>query len=285
MNADKRNSKFIILLLILFVFCGWRWGRGISNSQLKEEYENHFLVRDARDTKGNLYRTPKLYGGTEVPIEESVDKGKSWQEIGKVNVSLTYSAWGSALFVDKKDKIYFVCGGSIQFSRSTDYGRSWSTAVTIPGSKGYNPKIFVDSQGTIYVTWYAGRTLVRDIYLSVSQDGGRDWKTERLRQGNSISFSESDNTVYLSYVKEKTLYFSYTRDRGKTWQTETMKFLVPMKDPYVKVYRGKVYLLFQGYKPDLLNIVPSSRVKYNLFLTTSGDMGKTWKGLKRLTNN
>ncbi len=281
-------KKVVVLFLIFFILPAWRWGRGISNSQLKEEYENHFLVRDAKDTKGNLYRTPKLYGGTEVPIEESVNGGKSWQEIGKVSVSLTYSAWGSALFVNKKDNFYFVCSSrSIQFSKSADYGRRWSTAITIPGSKGYNPKIFVDSQGTTYVVWYQSvrGQIVRDIYLSVSQNGGRDWKTERLRQGSSISFTESDNTVYLSYVKEKTLYFSYTRDRGKTWHTETFGFLVPMKDPYVKVYRGKVYLLFQGYKPDLLNIVPSSRVKYNLFLTTSGDMGKTWKGLERLTNN
>lgn len=278
-------KKVVVLFLIFFILPAWRWGQGISNSQLKEEYENHFLIKDARDTKGNLYRTPKLYGGTEVPIEKSVDNGKSWQEIGKVTTSLTYSAWGSALFVDKKDKIYFVCGGSVQFSSSEDYGRSWSTATTIPESKGYRPKIFVDSQGTIYVTWYAGRELVRDIYLAVSQDGGRNWRTERLRQGSSISFSENDKIVYLSYVKMKTLYFSYTKDRGDTWHTETMRFLVPMKEPYVKVYRGKVYLLFQGYKPDLLNIIPSSRVKYNLFLTTSRDMGKTWKGLKRLTNN
>ncbi len=279
---DYRMKKFVVLILILFVFSGWRWGRGISNSQLKEEYENHFLIKDS---KGNLYRSPKLYGGNSVPIEESVNGGKSWQEISKVNVSLTYSAWGSALFINKKDNFYFVCSSrSIQFSKSTDYGRRWSMAVTIPESKGYRPKIFVDSQGTIYVTWYAGRDIVRDIYLAVSQNGGRDWKAERLRQGSSISFSESDNVVYLSYVKEKTLYFSYTRDKGETWHTETMRFLVPMKNPYVKVYKGKVYLLFQGYKLDLLNIVPSSKVEYNLFLTTSPDMGKTWKGLERLTD-
>ena len=275
-------KKVVVLLLIFFILPAWKWGRGLTVSQLKEEYENHFL---SKDSQGNLYRTPRLYGGNEVPIEKSVDNGKSWQGIGKIGVALTYSAWGSALFVDRKDKIYFVCGGSVQFSYSSDYGRNWSTATTIPGAKGYHPKIFVDSQGTVYVIWYAGRTLVRDIYLAISQDGGRNWKTERLRQGEGGSFTESDNIVYLSYVKTKTLYFSYTRDRGKTWSVETFRFLVPMMNPYVKVYRGKIYLLFQGYKPDLLNIVPSSRVKYNLFLTTSRDRGKTWKGLKRLTNN
>lgn len=279
--------KVTILALILFICSGWwRWGRGVSISQLKEEYENYFSLSSAKDSKGNLYRTPKLYGGNSVPIEKSIDNGKNWERIGEVATNLTYSAWGSSLFVNKKDKIYLVCGGSIQFSSSTDYGRSWSAATPIPGSKGYHPKIFVDSQGTVYVTWYAGRDIVKDIYLSISQNEGRNWKTpERLRQGEDVFFAEYNNTVYLSYVRGKTLYFSYTKDRGETWYTETMRFLVSMRKPYVKIHKGTVYSLFQGYKSDIFNIVPGTEVKYNLFFTTSKDMGKTWKGLERLTNN
>ncbi len=285
-NDISRMRKVTILALILFICSGWRWGRGISVSQLKEEHKNYFSLSSAKDSKGNLYRTPHLYGGNSVPIEKSIDNGKNWRKVGEVKCSLTYSAWGSSLFVDKKDKIYLVCGGSVQFSRSTDYGRSWSAATPIPNGKGYQPEAFVDSQGTIYVTWYAGRDIVRDIYLSISHNEGRRWKTpERLRQGEDAFFTESDNVVYLSYVRGKTLYFSYTRDRGETWNTETFGFLVPMKEPYVKIHKGTVYLLFQGYKPDPFNLIPGSEAKYNLFFTTSKDMGKTWKGFERLTNN
>ena len=295
----SRKTSRVIALIVAFLLCsGWKWGREITDVQLLEEYRVRNLVRDS---KGNLYRTPDLYGGAEVPIESSVD-GVNWSEVGRVKALLTYSAWGSDLFIDGKDKFYFVCSASrrkgkmpeqvIIFSKSDDYGKNWSSPVPIFASHpdargGYHPTLFVDSYGTIYVIWYAG-DVMEDIYLAASQNGGNIWNSaERLRVGNNGSLAEGkDGTVYLTYVGGEgncILYLSHTRDRGKSWHTEvTDQFAVLIKEPYLKIYKGAVYAVFQGWQPDVFSLIYGAEPEYHTYYIVSKDMGKIWSAPKQL---
>ena len=229
-----------------------------------------------------------MYGGKSVPIEQSKDGGKRWVKIGEVRSNdITYSAWGSRLFVDKKDRLYFVYSShKIYFSKSDNYGKAWSLPILV-SDKGDRPEIFVSSKGTIYVGWYTGR-VKHDIHLAISSDGGNNWSSpERLRQGKGLFFTESDDgVVYLGYVGGKgnmVFYFSSTKDRGKTWQSKAVgQMLMPIKEPYLKVHKGIIYFIYKGLIPTISGLIPGGEVKYNIYLKVSKDGGERWEGSIKL---
>ncbi len=295
------REKSLIVLFILVIFLlfgtGWRWSRGPNHKKLLNEYQNRKLVKDGR---GNFYCTPASYGGNVIPIESSKD-GKNWKKVGEVHSEITYSAWGSSLFVDREDRIYLVWSSScrrsglpqrvIYLSKSIDYGKSWSLPTPIFGSHpdvkgGFYPKVFVDSEKTVYVSWRGVKS--RDLYLAISQDGGRTWASvERLRVGKDICFTEGDDgKVYLGYVGGKVntiFYFSYTEDRGKTWHTKTIgEMPLPMEKPYLKVYKGIIYLIYKGWVPTISGLMPGGASKYNVYLKVSKDGGERWEGSIKL---
>jgi hypothetical protein len=69
--------------------------------------------------------------------------------------------------------LYGVQGDGLYFSRSTDGGLTWSTAVQV-ASGGNNPDFAIDSQGHIIVVYDDGD----EIFIRRSTDGGANWSAE-----------------------------------------------------------------------------------------------------------
>lgn len=300
------NKKKIVLLglVVAFIFCGFGWfGRKREKPpRILKQYEQQRVVKDS---KGNLYQLPDLYGGEKVPVMRSSDDGKSWVTVGSARTYLTYSAWGSSLIIDREDNLYLSWSGvsmkahtqedllyrfkAIFFSKSTDGGKNWGEQIVVNNKEaaGMHPVIFTDSRKYIYMCWY--KQLRRGMmYFSFSSDGGKNWsEVEELRSGEDAIFSEDSNgVVYLTYVggeKKNIIFISYSKDGGKNWHTETTGELpVLVKEPYATRFGNTIYLIFRAWVPNIFEVMPDTKLTFNLYYVTSKDEGKTWSQMIKI---
>jgi Neuraminidase (sialidase) len=303
------NRKFLTLLFLTTVsllLCGFNWfGRGEKPlTKVIREYKEQNVIKD---TKGNLYKITELYGGKSIPVLSSSDDGQNWKSIGSAETYLTYSAWGSALTIDKEDTLYLSWSGNsvavetltqenllsrfkaVFFSKSTDGGKTWQEQVILNNKEtaGMRPVIFVDSKKNVYVCWYEG-IIHGMIYFTYSSDGGKNWKeAESLRSGEDICFSEDSNgVVYLTYAGEKKNmpFITFTEDRGKNWRTVTPGELrVLVKEPYSTSIGNTMYLIFQAWIPNIFEAMPQGDAPtYELHYFTSKDKGETWSKMQKV---
>ena len=289
-----------IIVFLLFTESGFR--RRVNTSFLLETYQRK---GECLSPDGTTYKLPARYGGDTIPVLALRKGGKSFEKIGEVKTALTYSAWGGEIFADRRGFLYITYSGSslvpetqeelekrfqaIFFTFSKDRGKTWSTPEIINDkeSAGYNPRIFVDSKGFIYIAWIKSRP-DNMIFLSLSRDMGKSWEGPwDIRRGEDIQFSEGeDGTVFLSYVggeRSNIIFISYTSDRGKSWETvATGELIILPEEPFVTSKNGVFYLIFKGLIPSLDSLLPGSKLSYRLYYTISRDKGKTWSEVKRI---
>jgi hypothetical protein len=115
-------------------------------------------------------------GNHEVYFSRSTDSGVNWSEAVNISNTLVNSrASGIAMDSARNINVVWLEGNSvieyiIYFSRSTDNGASWSTALNISSPMEYPdvPVIAVDSAGNINVVWSNDSDTSIDIYFTGS---------------------------------------------------------------------------------------------------------------------
>jgi hypothetical protein len=142
----------------------------------------------------------------------------------------------------------------IQFSASTNKGKSWSDAITISDSVGdavdddhtlEGATTAVDAVGNIYCVW-AGH---HKLYFDKSTDGGKTWGRDRV-----LFYQES----------------GWAMDIPHTYRSNGMPFLVVDNSP--GEYTGRLYLVWGD---DRLGDA-------DVFLSYSDDQGEHWSVPKRV---
>ncbi len=166
----------------------------------------------------------------------------------KGNAYLTWTEFDKINSKKKKDQ------SRIQFSASTDKGKTWSTAITISDSVGdavdddhtlEGATTAVDVNGNIYCVW-AGHN---KLYFDRSLDGGKTWGRDRV-----IFYQES----------------GWAMDIPHTYRSNGMPFLVVDNSP--GIYTGRLYLVWGD---DRLGDA-------DVFLSFSDDRGEHWSVPKRV---
>ncbi len=99
----------------------------------------------------------------------------------------------------------------IQFSRSSDHGRTWSTPIFIhPDVRwGDKPNLAISADGRDVYVQFNGPT-GGDVYSAVSHDGGVTWSTARLTTSDRYYFDYGGAVLPDGRVVFSQISFSYT---------------------------------------------------------------------------
>ncbi|NJL29375.1 MAG: exo-alpha-sialidase [Thermoanaerobaculia bacterium] len=272
--------------------------------------------------------------GCGVWFYRSADNGQTWTSLesatpGDPRRELT--ARGSDkeyLHVDKfatspyKDNLYMTWHDSnvLKFSRSTNFGNTWSAAATMSasGTKGIGSDIATDKNGNVYYFWPA--ISPKNIQVRKSTNGGGSWaaavtvastqdgydfaipamETRRafiyVAADADLSNGTYANSVYAAWTDttapETTpasanhgrIQVAYTRNGGASWTVTT---------PHETVDANSVdrFHPWLGVGPDGKVYViyydtrrDPSRVAVDIYYSVSSDGAQTWSAPARLTS-
>ncbi len=162
-------------------------------------------------TEFDQYGSNNSYDKTRILFVKSEDLGQTWSAPVKINetdggcTDDDNTVEGAVPAVGPNGEIYVAWSGpaGIQFTKSTDYGQTWSPNVFVdpqPGGWDYDipgiyranglPVTLCDTSGgpyhgTIYINWSDQRNGMNDtdIWLKKSTDGGATW-SEAIRVNN-----------------------------------------------------------------------------------------------------
>lgn len=155
----------------------------------------------------------------------------------------------------------------VLFTRSSDGGKSWSDPIRINDDSTltdqFMPAITVAPDGTIGVIWYDRRldsfNLSFDLYLGVSNDGGRTWfPNKRLSTVSSEVPPLGPNfdrlrPCYMGDYNDITadaeqFYIAWgdNRERGRTWTT--LEEMPTPREATINVALGKAVFVIGGQK-------------------------------------
>ncbi len=167
--------------------------------------------------------THEQSGVSDVYCSCSDDAGRTWTPRTLVSATLGVST-RPRVAIDKNDAIdvvwtdtaYGENNPDIFFSRSVDFGRSWSSPVNISHTPGASrdPELVTGQDGTIHVVF--AETLAddisnREIFYMSSTDNGKTWSTDHKQENISNSKSDSsepslavseDGTVHVAWKEE-----------------------------------------------------------------------------------
>jgi hypothetical protein len=198
------------------------------------------------DDQGHVYAIwfDTRDGGSGVYFRASDDFGQTWREElrvkgkgGDVEGAMELAADDrghlSIAWADNRDVEY-----GIYLVASTDHGQTWSKEVRLDVAKGKAsraslPTLAADPAGHVYVAWQDARHGGWDIYLNMSSDFGKTWRTEGLRlnagppgeaeaQLPQIAL-DGKGTIAVAWQEnrgddqQEGIYLIWSTDFGKTW--------------------------------------------------------------------
>ena len=192
-------------------------------------------------------RMRKLYsgvsGGDDSGIYRSTDSGKSWEKLTNGFPTTNVGRIGMDVSPANPDVLYAVVeatGGDQGTYRSKDRGASWTKMSSyVSAYKFYFQKIFADPVEV-------DRVYSMDVFLKVTDDGGKTWKNaghEYKHVDDHFMWINPDNNDHLINGNDGGVYESY--DRGKNWDfkanipiTEIYKVSTDNEKPFYNVYFG-----------------------------------------------
>jgi len=208
----------------------------------------------------------------------------------------------------------------IAFARSTDGGKTFGPAFTLPGSLGSNlnawdPALAVAPDGTVYAAFMVARSSQWYPVVDASFDHGATFAQvsalippdEKNWGDRPFLATAPDGTVYLTwdYGPERTsvtficaangscafatgdlnVVIQRSTDRGKTWSA--MSYVSPGFPasggdlaPLVVEPSGRIDLLYQGYH--ITNTTTYAMDPAYEYFTASSDQGRTWSAPVRV---
>ncbi len=226
----------------------------------------HVLYAHLSNPTGKAYSSEEFLD--RIVVQKSMDQGTNWtdgtypagdfkkdhdkhwigtaKKGGQVIMTWTeFDTYGS------KDSL---CFSKILFSKSTDYGDSWSKPKTISKLKGNcidsddtteGAVPCIDNNGNYYVSWSYGEK----IFFDKSTDGGKTWKSTDdiiaeqiggwdikipgIGRCNGMPITEVDQSsgkyqgsVYVNWSDQRNgendtdIWLKYSRDGGNTWSND-----------------------------------------------------------------
>jgi hypothetical protein len=214
------------------------------------------------------------------------------------------------------------CGGSgsIGFASSADGGRTWSSAITLPGSAGaWDPAVTVSPEGVVYASFMTSVTAGNDTYsypvVDVSGDDGVTF-SERAQLNPKVNDNWGDRdfivagphgVVYLTWdygpsaadvtticspsgscgyaTGDLNVVIQKSTDYGRTWGPiihVSPGFPASGGDsaPLVLEHDGDIAIAYQGY--DIYNTATYAMNPGYTYFTQSSDGGTTWSAPVRI---
>lgn len=287
---------------------------------LADSFGNQYYLHLA-NPDGKAYKSSKFLNS--IVIQKSIDGGKTWNdgvEIGKNEPKQQDKEW--AVVHPKTGQIYvtwteFDKYGSkqpqhksrIQFATSTDFGETFSKAITLSDLEGdaedddettEGAVPTVDMEGNIYVAW----SLNHQIHFDSSFDGGKTWSTDKVianqiggwaqeipdvGRANGMPVTIVDNsdspykgTIYVNFTDQRNgatntdVFLIKSRDKGKTWSD-----VIKVNKDNTKTHQFFTWMSVDP-KTGFIYIVYYDRSKYtdsqtDVVLAISKDAGATFK--------
>lgn len=182
-------------------------------------------------------------GGPEGGLHKSTDGGQTWTKLKDGLPAGDVGRIGLAIAPSEPDVVYAVVEASDKaggFFRSTDAGASWEKRGDyVSASPQYYQEIFVDPED-------AGRIYSMDVFLQVSEDGGKSFRNlgeEYKHVDNHALWIDPRDRDHLLVGSDGGLYETW--DRGATWDfkanlpiTQFYKGTVDDAKPFYNVYGG-----------------------------------------------
>jgi len=181
-------------------------------------------------------------GGPESAVYKSEDAGKTWKKITRGLPGGHLGRIGLAISPINPDYLYAIVeaqSGKGGFYRSTNRGASWERRGSYTSRGNYYQELFCDPKDI-------NRVYSMDVYLQVTDDGGRTWSGlgERHKHvDNHAMWIDPCDTDYYLVGGDGGIYESF--DRGKTWKymphlsvAQFYKVAVDNTEPFYYVYGG-----------------------------------------------
>lgn len=307
----KNSDKVVAASNINFVYRSKNGGKSFSSKKvnsplgfygdpvlLYDEFGNCYIAHLSQD-KSKTW--PESFD--QIVVQKSNDDGKSWSKgvgIGK-NGKMHDKPW---LSVDRnqqspfKNNVYLTWtefdkyesknpldSSRILFSRSNDFGKTFSAPICISDKSGdcadsdftvEGATTATGPHGEVYALW-AGH---ENLYLDVSFDGGGTWGRDKvvcsINKGWDIDIPEfyrTNGLPFLSCNKRGTLYacsvkedagknkvfYIHSKDGGNTWSEK--KFIEPdaetqtiMPHAYLDYSTGNYYIIYYALGNNKLDV-------------------------------
>jgi hypothetical protein len=198
------------------------------------------------DAHGHVYTSwfDTRHGGGSLYFRASDDFGRTWREElrvkgdegdveGPMQMAADDQGHINIAWADNRDGEY-----GIYLVASADHGRTWSKEVRLDAAKAKAsraslPTLAADPAGHVYVAWQDARHGGWDIYLNLSSDFGKTWRTEGVRL-NTGSPGEAEarlpqiaidgkGTIAVAWQEDRGveqqegIYLTWSTDFGQTW--------------------------------------------------------------------
>ncbi len=230
---------------------------------IADTFGNQYYLHLA-NPDGKAYKSSKFLNA--IVLQKSIDEGKNWNEglgIGQNGLKQQDKEWATThpitgqIYVtwtefDKYASKNPEDKSRIRFATSTDFGETFTDAVTIGTMEGNaldddgtteGAVPAVDNEGNIYVAWAVNNR----IYFNSSLDGGKTWTPDAvvtdqiggwaqnipsIGRGNGMPVTVVDNsnskykgTIYINFTDQRNgenntdVFLIKSKDMGKTWDT------------------------------------------------------------------
>jgi len=184
-----------------------------------------------------------ISGGPESALYKSTDAGVSWSKLAGGLPKAELGRIGLAVSPANPDYVYAIIESSDKKAagswRSTDAGGSWERRGDFVTSGNYYQELVPDPKNP-------DRVYAMDVFLKVSEDGGKTFKSLGEREkhvDNHALWIDPAHTEHLLNGNDGGLYESW--DRGQNWEfkpnlpiTQFYRVSVDNSEPFYQVYGG-----------------------------------------------
>ncbi len=227
---------------------GKTWKKVLFVNKYTGFYQVHMDPRNSKTLYAVAHQRMRklytgIYGGDESGIYKTTDGGQNWEKLANGFPTSNVGRIGMDVSPANPDVLYALveATGSDQGTyRSTDRGASWTKMSSYASAyKFYFQKIFADPV-------IADRVYSMDVFLKITEDGGKTWKNAGHKNkhvddhflwinpnDNNHLINGCDGGVYVSYDKGK--HWGFT---GNIPITEIYKVSTDNEKPFYNVYFG-----------------------------------------------